>query len=388
MTLAIEPAEPVTVEVALGCGTSRTVVVHWEEGTLYARTGSEPQLAFQPSLEAWKRFWRAADKANVWNWDRMLQADQPVLWRTHWILVRSGHCLWPVKRRRQFKTFVPPLRNCSGPQPPFSRDNLHNSTYSEDPCQSQIVIKKEDIARTAGHRFGQRRPETLLGVRQLFLSGAPEAGKAHDSARGGLYVPRRVASTPNSSSDTVARPFRPLGRSAVLRPPLPKIFGPSCMSSNSSSSPFQDAERGSRLADILGYVRVKPACQSGRRQLPESARISRTAFSGQTATPPPRGSFDIASSWARRPKAYRKTIDYLQKQLSEFGADEPTPWWAKLINLLLDAGEGNASRFASICGTSAQRCETAGQWETARLYWQVKARCETAAGQDTNREIA
>lgn len=30
MTFAIEPAEPVTVEVALGCGTSRTVTVHWE----------------------------------------------------------------------------------------------------------------------------------------------------------------------------------------------------------------------------------------------------------------------------------------------------------------------------------------------------------------------
>jgi hypothetical protein len=99
-------------------------------------------------------------------------------------------------------------------------------------------------------------------------------------------------------------------------------------------------------------------------------------------------SFDIAVFMGKETKAYRKTIDYLQKQLSEFGVEEPTPWWAKLINLLLDAGEGNASRFASICGTSAQRCETAGQWETARLYWQVKARCETAAGQDKNKELA
>ena len=81
MTLAIEPAEPVTVEVALGCGTLRTLAVHWDGGTLYARAGSEPQLAFQHSLEAWKRFWRAADKANVWDWDRVQQADQPVLWR-------------------------------------------------------------------------------------------------------------------------------------------------------------------------------------------------------------------------------------------------------------------------------------------------------------------
>jgi len=99
-------------------------------------------------------------------------------------------------------------------------------------------------------------------------------------------------------------------------------------------------------------------------------------------------SFDIAVFLGKETKAYRKTIDYLQKQLSEFGTDEPTPWWAKLVNLLLDAGEGNASRFASICGTSAQRCEEAGQWETARMYWQVKARCEAVAGQEKNKETA
>ncbi|MCE5193121.1 MAG: hypothetical protein ABFD13_03790 [Candidatus Cryosericum sp.] len=81
MTRSIEPAEPVTVEVALGLGTPQAMTVHWETGTLYARAGSEPQVAFQPSLEAWKRFWRAVDKADVWNWDCMDQADQPVVWR-------------------------------------------------------------------------------------------------------------------------------------------------------------------------------------------------------------------------------------------------------------------------------------------------------------------
>lgn len=81
MTLSIEPAEPVTMEVALGCGTLRTLAVHWEDGTLYARAGTLPQLAFQPSLESWKHFWRAADKANVWDWNRLPQTDLPILWR-------------------------------------------------------------------------------------------------------------------------------------------------------------------------------------------------------------------------------------------------------------------------------------------------------------------
>ncbi len=111
MTFAIEPAEPVTVEVALGCGTSRTVTVHWEAGTLYARAGSEPQIAFQPSLEAWKRFWRAVDKANVWNWGRVQQADQPVFWR---IALDSGAKRVTVSGQLstsdEFKTFVRALR--------------------------------------------------------------------------------------------------------------------------------------------------------------------------------------------------------------------------------------------------------------------------------------
>ena len=122
MTLTTEPAEPVTVEVALGCGTSRTVAVHWEGGTLYARTGSEPQLAFQPSLEAWKRFWRAADKANVWNWDRVQQADQPVLWR---IALDTGAKRVTASGQSsatdEFKTFVRALKKLlPGVSLPFS----------------------------------------------------------------------------------------------------------------------------------------------------------------------------------------------------------------------------------------------------------------------------
>jgi len=122
MTFSIEPAEPVTVEVALGCGTSRTVTVHWEKGTLYARAGSEAQLAFQPSLEAWKRFWRAADKANVWKWNRIQQADQPVLWR---IALDTGakHVTASGQSRAtdEFKTFVRALKKLlPGVSLPFS----------------------------------------------------------------------------------------------------------------------------------------------------------------------------------------------------------------------------------------------------------------------------
>jgi len=122
MTFAIEPAEPVTVEVALGCGTSWTVTVHWEAGTLYARAGSEPQIAFQPSLEAWKRFWRAADKANIWNWDRVQRADQPVFWR---IALDSGAkritASGQLSTSDEFKTFVRALRKLlPGISLPFS----------------------------------------------------------------------------------------------------------------------------------------------------------------------------------------------------------------------------------------------------------------------------
>ncbi len=111
MTLSIEPAEPVTMEVALGCGTPGTLAVHWEDGTLYARTGTLPQLAFQPSLESWKHFWRATDKANVWEWGRLYQTDLPVFWR---IALDSG-----MKRviasgapssTDEFKTFVRALK--------------------------------------------------------------------------------------------------------------------------------------------------------------------------------------------------------------------------------------------------------------------------------------
>ncbi|MGB9666520.1 MAG: hypothetical protein ACPL2N_04340 [Candidatus Cryosericum sp.] len=122
MTLRIEPAEPITVEVGLGLGTSRTVTVHWEAGTLYARAGMEPQVAFQPSLEAWKHFWRAVDKADVWSWDRIPQGDQPVLWR---LALDSGRKHVTASGQStasdEFKTFVRALKKLlPGISIPFS----------------------------------------------------------------------------------------------------------------------------------------------------------------------------------------------------------------------------------------------------------------------------
>jgi hypothetical protein len=122
MTFSLEPAEPVTLEVALGCGTPRTVAVHWESGTLYVRSGSDPQLAFQPSLEAWKRFWRAADKADVWNWNQS-DSSLPVLWR---IALDNGTKRVTASGQSvasdQFKTFVRGLKKLlPGASIPFAQ---------------------------------------------------------------------------------------------------------------------------------------------------------------------------------------------------------------------------------------------------------------------------
>jgi hypothetical protein len=81
MTWSIEPGEPVTFEVALRCGTPQALTVHWENGMLFARTMGGPQHTLQPTLEDWKRLWRAVDKAGIWNWGRPEDSEQPVLWR-------------------------------------------------------------------------------------------------------------------------------------------------------------------------------------------------------------------------------------------------------------------------------------------------------------------
>lgn len=81
MTWNIEPAEPVTMEVALGSGVPGALTVHWEDGTLYARAGSESPTAFQPSGESWKHFWRAVDKADVWAWESVPLSGATMAWR-------------------------------------------------------------------------------------------------------------------------------------------------------------------------------------------------------------------------------------------------------------------------------------------------------------------
>jgi hypothetical protein len=257
---------------------------------------------------------------------------------------------------------------------------------------TRFVIKKEDIDRTAWQQVLVEADQKLCSVYgKLFYQRAQEAGKAHDSRTEAVYTFLGAIASPELKLETPSRdPFVPAADLQYSRTPLPEDFSADELHViKQLIETVQDAELRSRLADIL-WVRQGDASVASLAvdSYLSSALHLKDPVQWADGYDRLKRSFDIAVFLGKETKAYRKTIDYLQKQLSEFGADEPTPWWAKLINLLLDAGEGNASRFASICGTSAQRCETAGQWETARLYWQVKARCETAAGQDKNREVA
>jgi hypothetical protein len=257
---------------------------------------------------------------------------------------------------------------------------------------TRFVIKKEDIDRTAWQQVLVEADQKLCSVYgKLFYQRAQEAGKAHDSRTEAVYTFLGAVASPELKLETPSRdPFVPAADLQYSRTPLPEDFSADELHViKQLIETVQDAELRSRLADIL-WVRQGDASVASLAvdSYLSSALHLKDVVQWADGYDRLKRSFDIAVFLGKETKAYRKTIDYLQKQLSEFGADEPTPWWAKLISLLLDAGEGNASRFASICGTSAQRCETAGQWETARLYWQVKARCETAAGQDKNREIA
>jgi len=257
---------------------------------------------------------------------------------------------------------------------------------------TRFVIKKEDIDRTAWQQVLVEADQKLCSVYgKLFYQRAQEAGKAHDSRTEAVYTFLGAVASPELKLETPSRdPFVPAADLQYSRTPLPEDFSADELHViKQLIETVQDAELRSRLADIL-WVRQGDASVASLAvdSYLSSALHLKDVVQWADGYDRLKRSFDIAVFLGKETKAYRKTIDYLQKQLSEFGAEEPTPWWAKLINLLMDAGEGNASRFASICGTSAQRCETAGQWETARLYWQVKARCETAAGQDKNRELA
>ena len=257
---------------------------------------------------------------------------------------------------------------------------------------TKSVIKKEDLDRTAWQQVLVESDQKLCSAyAKLFYQRALEAGKARDTRTEAVYTFLGAVASPELKLETPARdPFVAAADLQYSRTPLPADFSVDELRViKQLIEAVQDPEMRARLADIL-WVRQGDPSVAGLAvdsYLGSALRLKDVVHWADGYDRLKRA-YDIAVFLGKETKAYRKTIDYLQKQLSEFGSDEPTPWWAKLIGLLLDAGEGNASRFASICGTSAQRSENTGQWETARLYWQVKARCEAAAGQERNREIA
>jgi len=257
---------------------------------------------------------------------------------------------------------------------------------------TRFVIRKEDFDRTPWQQVLVEADQKLCSVyARLFYKRAQEAAKVHDARTEAVYTFLGAVTSPELKLETPSRdPFVAAAGLEYSRTPLPEDFSADELRIiKQLIETVQDPEMRARLADIL-WVRQGDSSVGSLAVDSYLASALRLKDVVQWADGYDRlkRSFDIAVFLGKETKAYRKTIDYLQKQLSEFGTEEPTPWWAKLVNLLLDAGEGNASRFASICGTSAQRCEEAGQWETARMYWQVKARCEAVAGQEKNKETA
>lgn len=257
---------------------------------------------------------------------------------------------------------------------------------------TKFMLKKEDFDRTSWQQVLIEADHKLCSVySKLFYERAQDAAKAHDARTEAVYTFLGAVTSPELKLETPTRdPFVPAANLQFSRTPLPADFSADELRIiKQLIEGIQDPELRSRLADILWVRQGDPSIGSlAVDGYLNSALQLKDVVQWADGYDRLKRSFDIAVFLGKETKAYRKTIDYLQKQLSEFGTEEPTPWWAKLINLLLDAGEGNASRFASICGTSAQHCEEAGQWETARLYWQVKARCETVAGQEKNKNVA
>ncbi|HNW84776.1 MAG TPA: DUF4209 domain-containing protein [Candidatus Cryosericum sp.] len=257
---------------------------------------------------------------------------------------------------------------------------------------TRFVIRKEDFDRTPWQQVLVEADQKLCSVyARLFYKRAQEASKVHDARTEAVYTFLGAVTSPELKLETPSRdPFVAAAGLEYSRTPLPEDFSADELRIiKQLIETVQDPEMRARLADILWVRQGDPSVGSlAVDSYLGSALRLKDVVQWADGYDRLKRSFDIAVFLGKETKAYRKTIDYLQKQLSEFGTEEPTPWWAKLINLLLDAGEGNASRFASICGTSAQRCEEAGQWETARMYWQVKARCEAVAGQDKNKETA
>ena len=146
---------------------------------------------------------------------------------------------------------------------------------------------------------------------------------------------------------------------------------------------IRDAELRARIADVVWVLKV------GKFQMAQLAIDSYLDIAKVLEDPSDwtqgfyrvERAFQLASQIGKNGEYFQKVITHIEDVLDRLNGEDPLWFSNRLMELLLEARIGNATKYAQLADKIASTAAVAKDWRRAREYWEIEARWLERANQ-------
>lgn len=206
-----------------------------------------------------------------------------------------------------------------------------------------------------------------------FASKAREALSSGNNVNAEVFTLLDAACSLYFRLDNISEPFGPMFVFGNQRSAILEDFGDLQLEIFNKWIPvINEPEIRARLSDIV-WLRQHDyrTAQSAVDAYLESASILENPEQWSTGYERIERALQISAQLGRKTVHFRRTITYIEEVLDKYQGTDPLFFSERLMNLLIEYGQGDVQKYVSLAEIAALRGETEQNWHKARSYWEI-----------------
>ena len=242
---------------------------------------------------------------------------------------------------------------------------------------ANIPLTKADFEQSGWQKIIEDCEEKeCLAYSRLFFAKAREGEAGGDQKRQELFTLLGAITSFMLKSDSKDEPFGPLAvfrnsRSAILD----DLQDLHLDALKEIVADIKDPEMRARIADVLWVTRrdFRMAELAVEAYL-ESAKNLENPENWPKCVDRIERATRIAVSLGSRNVSSSLVFSHIEGVLDTYRGEDALFLSAKMMELLLEFGQGDPTKYATLSAKAASRAETESNWHRARTYWEIEAR--------------
>jgi hypothetical protein len=239
-----------------------------------------------------------------------------------------------------------------------------------------IPLSRADFDERNWQEISEGCPEKeCLSYEPLFFAKAKEAETAGDLKGYEVFTLLGAVSSFMLRSDSNDEPFAPKAvfrnsRSAILE----DIPDSHLEALKDIASTIKDAEMRARVADVVWITkRDFRMAELAVEAYLESAKTLEDPNNWPACVDRIERATRIAVSLGSKNRCFAAVFTHIESVLDKYVGEDPLFLSAKMMQLLLEFGQGDPKKYGALAEKAASRAESENNWHRARTYWEIKA---------------